>query len=62
MDKVQLAREIEHWQNGGTNFNSLLFTLIQKADHENTEKIRLGFPDHVDALCEWMNSDQPEAS
>lgn len=49
--------EIRTWQNGGTNFTSLLFTLMQKADRVNFEKLRTSFPDEALALESWMQSD-----
>ncbi len=36
-----------HW------FTSHLLRLIAKADKENRERIRLGFPDHVAAYERW---------
>ncbi|GAA4649678.1 hypothetical protein GCM10023116_19570 [Kistimonas scapharcae] len=58
--------EIPHWQNDGTNFTSLLLTLIQKADPANLYKIQLGFPAEVEAFKRWeakrwesVEEDQP---
>ena len=34
-------------------FSAVLFRLILKADGHNTERLRLGFPEHVAAVEEW---------
>ena len=38
----------------GDWFTSHLLRLIAKADKENRERIRLGFPDHVAAYERWQ--------
>lgn len=38
----------------GTWFTSHLLRLIAKADPYNKAKIKLGFPEHVDAYERWM--------
>jgi hypothetical protein len=48
--------EINYWLNGGTNFRSMLFSLIQKADRVNREKIRQAFPTEVSEYEKWLNS------
>lgn len=48
------------WQHGGTNFTSLLYDLIAKADNENKERIRLAFPHEVKAYLEWFNMPSAE--
>ncbi len=40
----------------GTWFTSHLLRLIAKADTENRERIRLGFPDHVAAYERWLTN------
>lgn len=45
--------EIEVWQAGGTNFTSLLLTLISKADRGNLERLRMAFPYQVKMLEDW---------
>lgn len=34
-------------------FFTLLFTAISEADENNVEKLRLGFPEEVDAVQTW---------
>ena len=47
-------KELEAAMNGsGTWFSSHLLRLIEKADSDNRELIRLGFPDHVAAFNRW---------
>ena len=49
--------EIEAAMSGrGDWFTSHLLRLIAKADEENRQKIRLGFPEHVDAWERWQAS------
>lgn len=54
--KEDLKIKIKYWQEGGTNFTSMLFTLIAKADHENRERLRVAFPDVVEAWESWQAS------
>ncbi len=49
--------ELYQWQNGGTNFTSMLYTLIQKADPRNQERISLAYPDEVVAFLMWQGSE-----
>lgn len=44
----------------GTNFRTQLLDLIAKADKFNRAKIRIGFPEEVQAWEDWHNSDDPE--
>lgn len=49
------------WQRqGGTNFTSKLYSLINKADVYNKEHLRQGFPVHVAAYESWYNSEDGE--
>ena len=49
--------DIPHWQNGtGDWFTIKLLALIAKADPQNRERIRLGFPQEVEAYERWMRS------
>jgi hypothetical protein len=42
------------WQYSRTGcFSNQLFDLIQKADPSNKERLRRGFPEHVQAFDEW---------
>lgn len=61
VDKMALARaliELETWQNnpGATNFTSILYNLMAKADKENQEKLFNGFPVRTTAYILWFNS------
>jgi hypothetical protein len=51
------ARELaHHWEEarrGETNFTAGLFRLLAKADPENRERIRAGFPEEVAWLETW---------
>ncbi len=51
------VHEIEAAMSGrGTWFTSHLLRLIAKADAQNRESIRLGFPEHVAAWDRWQAS------
>ena len=41
------------------NFGALLFLLIAKADLDNRERLRKGFPEHVQKYEEYMGSPRP---
>jgi len=51
----QLARK-----NSATNFGTKLFQLIFKADPNNLEKLRKGFPEHVAYLELFRNGGVPD--
>jgi len=56
--------ELNNWvRRGGTatNFTALLYTLIAKADWENSEKLRIAFPEEVWAYDKWMGLTAQEA-
>lgn len=58
VDKKALARALENlerWQSnpGGTNFSSILYGLMAKADNENFEKLFNGFPVRTTAYILW---------
>lgn len=40
----------------GDWFSAELVRLIAKADKENRERLRIAFPDHVEAYERWMNA------
>jgi len=42
--------------NSASNYSKCLYWLIFKADSENLERIRLGYPDQVKAWENWQNS------
>lgn len=52
---VNAIRELYFYEVTRTagGFKTQLFDLIKKADNENKEKIRLGFPNEVEALELW---------
>lgn len=54
--KIDWPLKIKVWQSGGTDFTSLLLTLIQKADPINQERLRIVFPDAVKAFYKWHDS------
>jgi hypothetical protein len=47
--------EIKHWQTDGTNFTSVLLSLICKADSINTERLAMGYPEEVAAANAWSH-------
>lgn len=53
--------QLYYWQysNTGSFFNQL-FDLISKADFDNKENLRKGFPFHVEAYELWMESEDPD--
>jgi len=56
-DAIIWRHEMESAMSGhGTWFTSHLLRLIAKADHENMERIRLGFPASVAAYERWQSS------
>lgn len=58
-DKKRLAISIKY---SGSNFDSLIFVLISKAQSskENYYRLRMGFPDYVDLWEEWQASPNEE--
>lgn len=42
----------------GDWFSARLMRLIAHADAENRERLRLAFPDHVEAYEKWYNGDE----
>ena len=40
-----------------TNFTSLMIQIIQKADHINTEKLKMGFPELVEVTNRYSNEE-----
>lgn len=43
----------------GDWFSAHVFRLCAKADRVNLERIRLAFPEHVEAFEAWLRSDGP---
>lgn len=56
--KIAIGRCM-YWTMGScpTSFHSLLFTLINKTDYQNREKLKVVFPYECEALELWQNSD-----
>jgi pyridoxal/pyridoxine/pyridoxamine kinase len=46
----------------GDWFSAQLLRLIAKADHENMARLRLAFPDHVEAYETWMRGPHDAAA
>ena len=55
----QAVERLWYWQHGDnpTNFTSLLFTLMQKADAENFARLALAFPEESMAYKLWCASE-----
>lgn len=54
--------ELYYWFYGnGTNFHSMLYDLIEKADPQNRQNLRCGFPEEVAAFELWAASRNPDA-
>lgn len=52
MNKIDIYNVIH---GTGTNcFGEMLFRLIDKADTQNRERLRKGFPEAVDLYMEWV--------
>lgn len=51
---------LRYWQNGGTSFTCMLFTLMQKADVQNSYMLATAYPGEAAALVRWMKPDGPE--
>ncbi len=54
-----LEIDFENWKKGRVpkeidNFSALIFMLVAKADADNLEKLRVGWPDHVDMYYQWL--------
>lgn len=54
------AKDLFYWQKGETFFTCELFSLIQKADHENKAKLAQVYPIEVLVYEDWMNAKTPE--
>jgi hypothetical protein len=56
MPRYIMPHEVVDAMDGkGTNFTAQLLRLIAKADLSNREKLRLGFPEVVEAYEKWFN-------
>jgi len=62
--ELQTAAEgLWHWMTNpmSTNFSSLLYSLIAKADEENFKKLLKGFPTRTIAYLLWYSSKNEDA-
>lgn len=56
-DLKRIGFEFYLWQYApGTNFTCMLFDLIAKADGFNKERLRAGFPTHVQIFEAWQRA------
>lgn len=55
-DITEEAKQLWDWQHGGSSFYCMLYTLFQKADASNKQKLATAFPNHWLALEEWNKS------
>lgn len=54
-DLREARKELYFWRRSYSNsFTNRLFDLIGKADLENRERLRAGFPEILDAYEEWV--------
>lgn len=49
----QTILRLRYWRQGGTNFTSHLFDLMQKSDEANLARLSKGFPVEVSAFIAW---------
>ena len=58
-DFEKAVKELNYWQQdrSASNFHSLLYNLICKADSLNSEKLLKGFPDEMVAYLLWCQSE-----
>ncbi len=56
----RLAQELYYWQHGGKNFTAQLFSLINKADSYNRDKLMTAFPLEVLTYKLWETCPTPE--
>lgn len=59
-DFIQAAFDIFHWQHGGTNFTSMLYSLFQKADSSNKSKLGQVYPYNKLAIDVWNSFETQE--
>lgn len=62
LDYVELTKavkELYYWQHGDnrSNFSSFLYLIMQKADADNYNKIKKGFPEEAFAFELWNKAD-----
>jgi hypothetical protein len=58
MNYQKCVDQLYFWKTGkdASNFHSLLYHLISKADPENRARLRIGFRDEVQAFEDWQAS------
>lgn len=56
------AKLLHYWQYGKypDNFDSMMITLLQKADHSNRRKIEAGWPELYSAWEEWRECESQD--
>ncbi len=47
---------LHNWQQGGTSFACMFFTLLAKADYGNRNKLRIAFPAWVEVFEDWQRA------
>jgi hypothetical protein len=62
MNRKQAKAQLYTWaaDDRADNFHSRLYSLIAKADSENKEALRKGFPNEVAVYDEWMSENRPD--
>lgn len=55
-DLKEQVIQLYDWQHGGTSFYCALYSLFQKADSQNQQNLRMGFPLHYMTLQKWNNA------
>lgn len=61
---TQAREAMYRWQypaEDRSSFSYKLMDLIAKSDRSNRERLRLGFPEHLQAFEEWESSKDPDA-
>lgn len=53
---LQAVQRLYYWQQGGTNYTSLLYDLMVKADSDNFKKLATVYPMEANALIAWRTS------
>lgn len=62
-DLRKAIKELWYWQYGTdpTNFTSVLYTLISKADGMNKARLRSAYPDECQAFAMWEHAPDAKA-
>jgi len=51
---IRGMQDLVYWQGGADHFNAVIYNLISKADNNNKELLRKGFPYHVLSFEIWQ--------